>query len=257
MATEDHEQIHKLIFKEDDITWRSLIHELVREGKIDPWDVDVSVLANEYLQIIGKLKELNFRLSGKVILAAAILLKLKSKRLGMEQIMSVVNPEETDDAMQDELLMQQQKQEKHFTKAKLKPRVPGVRKRKVTADELVGALKKALEVEERRKKRLADIAAAKPPPPKKPKKKVDIFNKIEEVWARLKDYIAKRKAKAIEFTHIVPTKKKKDIIWTFVPLLHLANDNKIELKQEDAFGKIQVLVKEKELHKTLNKDIAK
>lgn len=241
--SENHKQIHNLIFQEDDITWQSLIYELAREGKIDPWDVDISVLAKEYIGIIRKLKELNFRLSGKVILAAAILLKLKSDRLGMEQIMSVINPEEELGAPEDELMLGQQEVEKHFTKASLKPRIPGVRKRKVTAIELVEALKQALDVDERRKRRLAEIAAARPPPPKKPEKKIDIFLKIEAVWRRLKDFIAKAKAPSVEFTQIVPSKEKKDIIWTFVPLLHLANQNKIELKQEDAFGKIYVMVK--------------
>ena len=77
--SEHHEKIHEIIFKEDDITWQSLILELAREGKIDPWDVDISVLAREYIDIVKKLKEHNFRLSGKVILASAILLRLKSE----------------------------------------------------------------------------------------------------------------------------------------------------------------------------------
>jgi len=251
IKSEHHKQIHNLIFQEDDITWQSLIYELAREGKIDPWDVDISVLAKEYIGIVKELRELNFRLSGKVILAAAILLKLKSDRLGMDQIMSALNPVEELETPEDELMLEQ---EKHFTKAKLRPRVPGVRKRKVTADELIEALKLALDVDDRRKRRLAEIAAARPAPPEKPKKKIDIFSKIEDVWNRLKAFINKTTAKSVEFTQIVPSNAKKDIIWTFVPLLHLANENKIELKQDDAFGKILVVVKEKDLHSKLKRE---
>ena len=255
VTSEHHKQIHEIIFKEDDITWQSLIYELAREGKIDPWDVDISTLAKEYISIIKKLKEHNFRLSGKVILAAAILLKLKADRLGMDQIMAIMNPE-MDAPSEDELLLEQQELEKHFTKAKLKPRIPGIRKRKVTAVELVMALKKALDVDERRKLRLAEIAAATPPPPEKPVKKINIFSKIESVWERLKKFIAKSSAKSVEFTQIVPSKEKKDIIWTFVPLLHLANHDKVELKQDGPFGKIYVVVKEKNLHTSLDKGSA-
>lgn len=250
--TEGHKQIHNLLFQEDDITWRSLIYELAREGKIDPWDVDISTLTKEYIELVRKLKEHNFRLSGKVILAAAILLKLKSDRLGMDQIMAIMHPEQG--PSEEELESEQQELEKHFTKASLKPRIPGIRKRKVTAAELITALKQALEVDERRKRRLAEIAAAVPPAPKKPDKKIDIFVKIEAVWNRLKDFINKTTAKQVEFTQIVPSKERKDIIWTFVPLLHLANQNKIELKQDAAFGKILVAVKEKDLHAALNKE---
>ena len=41
------EQIYDLIFQGDDVKWQSIIYELVREGKVDPWDLDVSVLAKE------------------------------------------------------------------------------------------------------------------------------------------------------------------------------------------------------------------
>jgi len=254
MSKESQKQIHDLIFKEDDITWQSLIYELAREGKIDPWDVDISVLAKEYIKIIRKLKELNFKLSGKMILAAAILLKLKSDRLRMDQIMSMINPEDELDApLEEEIVLENTPEnvEKHFSKAQIAPRIPGVRKRKVTAVELIEALKKALEVDEKRKRRLAEIAAARPPPPKKPEKKIDIFSKIELVWRRLKEFIAKSSAPAVEFTKIVPSKEKKDLIWTFVPLLYLANDNKIELKQSETFGKILVVVKEKNMHQQI------
>jgi len=248
------EQIHNLIFQEDDVTWQSLIYELVREGKIDPWDVDISTLAKEYIAIIRKLRELNFRLSGKVILAAAILLKLKSDRLGAEQILALISSDEEGlSQAEEELQLMQEDVEKHFTKASIKPRIPGVRKRKVTADELIAALKRALEVDEKRRKRLAEIAAARPPPPKVPKKKIDIFAKIEAVWKRLKEFIAKSRAPSVEFQAIVPSKEKRDIIWTFVPLLHLANENKIELKQDEPFGKILVSIKEKELHNLIKR----
>src|SRR3989338_9890515 len=80
--------LYNLIFEEDDITWQAVILELVRENKIDPWDIDISVLTQEYLKILKKLKEMNFRLSGKVVLAGAILLKLKAERLGVDQLLS-------------------------------------------------------------------------------------------------------------------------------------------------------------------------
>ena len=49
--------------EEDDVTWKTIIMDLCKSGKIDPWDIEVSILAQEYLKIVSKLKETNFRLS--------------------------------------------------------------------------------------------------------------------------------------------------------------------------------------------------
>jgi chromatin segregation and condensation protein Rec8/ScpA/Scc1 (kleisin family) len=38
--------------------------------------------------------------------------------------------------------------------------------------------------------------------------------------------------------------KKKDVIWTFVPLLHLSNQEKVLLEQAQHFGEIDIHIKE-------------
>ena len=231
------EQIYDLIFQGDDVKWQSIIYELVREGKVDPWDLDVSVLAKEYLDALRKLKQHNFRLSGKVILAAAILLKMKTDRLGVEQLLSLTNPEDFPPELEDQGDLVDIETEKHFTKAKLNLRIPGVRKRKVTVFELVDALKKALEVDEKRQARQSELAEMMRPRPIQ-LRKVDVFSKIELVWKKLKEFVDKHKTKLLQFTQIAPSKEKKDIIWTLIPLLHLAQQQKIELKQDVPFGEI-------------------
>src|SRR3989338_7652889 len=91
---ESTDQVYDLIFKEDDVTWRTIIIDLAKSGKIDPWDVEISTLAQEYLKIVSKLKETNFRLSGKVISAAALLLRLKADRMGYKEFLQLTHPEE-------------------------------------------------------------------------------------------------------------------------------------------------------------------
>lgn len=250
----NQDDLYNLIFEQDDITWQAVILELAREGKINPWDIDISVLAQEYLQIIKKLKEHNFRLSGKVILAGAILLRLKADRLGVDQLLALMNPEKyADDDSDTEDDGFDLDAEKRFTKAGLNLRIPGVRKRKVTVFELVESLKRALDVDDKRQRRLAEITKV-PVQPLPEIKRVDIFAKIEAVFSKLKDFVKRFKKKTVEFDEIVPSKEKKDIIWTFIPLLHLANQDKIVLRQDEHFGKIYVDIKEAELAKGLQKE---
>lgn len=228
--------VYDLIFQDDDVTWQAVIYDLAREGKIDPWDIDISVLTAEYLKTLKKLKEMNFRLSGKVILAAAVLLKMKAERIGLEQLLMLTHPEqfETEEELGEGGIII----DKHFTKAKLDTRIPLPRKRKVTIFELVDALRRAVDVDERRRARWQEL---RPPAiPHMEIKKVDIFAKIEAMFGRLKEFVRKLKRSVIGFDELVPSKEKKDVIWTLVPLLHLANQGNVELEQAEPFGKIFV-----------------
>ncbi len=248
-------QLYEAIFDENNIKWRSLIYEMVRSGKIDPWDIDLTHFTKEYMNMIHKLKELNFRVSGKVVLAAAILLKLKTNGLRLNEFLSMteeepdyaIDVEEDEEQFMDEDEQKLVKLAKHIEhnkkkEYKLEPNIYGERTRKVTVFELVGALKKALEVDERRKTR--EIEQVEAPKLMQYKvKMVDIVEKMIEVFERLSNHLLKHRRNRVHFSKIVPSEEKKDRIWTFVPLLHLANDGKVFLHQDKPFGDLFVEVK--------------
>src|SRR3989344_435479 len=76
-----NDEIFDIVFSKDDLSWQSMLYTLVRGEGMDPWDVDVSMLTKKYIEMLKKFKEMNFHVSGKVVLAAAILLKIKSIKL--------------------------------------------------------------------------------------------------------------------------------------------------------------------------------
>jgi len=245
------DRVYELIFNEEDPSWESLIYQLVRDGKIDPWDIDVSLLAQEYLKMMSNLKNFNFRMSGKVILAAAILLKLKSKGLGLQEFVEMTEAPEEEvfqiafpEVMpgMDEAMAGLNEEAKEGVDIK----IPRSRKRKVTLTELTDALKRAMEVEERREERRKEdlrILAEKKKKIGNRRKKIDIFKKIKEVYNRIVIFVKDKKTNTAEFVDILPSQEKRDVIWTFVPLLHLANSGKINLDQKEAFGPIFVSIK--------------
>ncbi len=55
----------------------ALAYKLVEEGKLNPWDVDIVMLANAYIEEIKKAELLDLRIPAKAILAASFLLKKK------------------------------------------------------------------------------------------------------------------------------------------------------------------------------------
>ena len=74
------EQIHGLLFG-DKLSWQALIYDLINTERLNPWDIDISLLANKYLEKVKLLEEANFFVSSKVLLAAALLLRMKSEIL--------------------------------------------------------------------------------------------------------------------------------------------------------------------------------
>ena len=75
------EKIFSMLVDDNEISWKSIILELIRSEQMDPWDIDVSLLSHKYIDRLKNLKEQDLAVSGKVLLAAAILLRIKSTRL--------------------------------------------------------------------------------------------------------------------------------------------------------------------------------
>jgi chromatin segregation and condensation protein Rec8/ScpA/Scc1 (kleisin family) len=71
-------------------------------------------------------------------------------------------------------------------------------------------------------------------------RKIDIGKKIISLYEKIVDFFVKLNILEIKFSQLIPSKHRWDIIWTFIPLIHLANKDKIRLKQEENFGEIYV-----------------
>ncbi len=54
---------------------------MAKSGKVDPWNIDIVDITDKYLAQLFKMKAQNLRLTGRTLLFAAILLKLKSNIL--------------------------------------------------------------------------------------------------------------------------------------------------------------------------------
>ncbi|MCK5140441.1 MAG: segregation/condensation protein A, partial [Thermodesulfovibrionia bacterium] len=60
----------------------------------------------------------------------------------------------------------------------------------------------------------------------------------------------------LTFSTLVPSETKEDKIYTFIPLLHLTNQRKIDIEQYQPFGEIEIILRQKiELDKELNSGI--
>ena len=78
-----------------------ILVELARQGKIDPWNIDVVDVYDKYTAHLAKLKEHNLKLAGRAILFVSILLKLKSNVLKGLNVLDFDLPDEEDEFIED------------------------------------------------------------------------------------------------------------------------------------------------------------
>ena len=214
------EQIHSLVFSRE-IGWQEIIYDLINAEELDPWNIDITVLTNKYLEKIQELEE-NYFVSSKVLLAAALLLRIKSEILLNKYIRSI-----------DEILFGKKETKKNGLERIeldedipfLIPKSPLPRFRKVTLNELVESLNKAIITENRRiKKEIINNRAIIDTSFSLPKRKFIITDKIKEIYEVLFGHLEKSENGFIPFSILIGNEKEEKI-YTFTSLLHLENQS--------------------------------
>lgn len=226
-------RIFDMLFKEDELSWQSMIYSLIEEENMNPWDIDVSLIAKKFLSKLKTFKEMDFRISGKIILASAILLKIKSKRLLDVEIVALdnlINNEPID--LLDEIVEPiQYEDERHA----IRTRTPQPRVRKISVYDLVDALEKALKLEKKRSfyKKPEEVKLVRPK-----KTEEDLQSRMQNILQEATAYF--KANPLLTFEQLVPSENKEDRVMTFVPLLHLENQRALDMIQKQHFGQINI-----------------
>ena len=230
------DQIHSLLFNRE-IGWQEIIYDLINTEQLDPWDINITILTEKYLDRIKDLEEADFFISSKVLLAAALLLRIKSEILLNKYIKSI-----------DEILFGKKEEKKYFLERieldeeipELIPKSPLPRFKKVTLQELMESLNKAIKTENRRiTKEIINKNALRESSFSLPKRKYSIKDKIREIYEKLFGQLNKDEKKKISFTELIG-KEKEERIASFSPLLHLDTQKKVWLEQENHFDEINI-----------------
>ena len=232
------EQVHDLLFNRE-IGWQEIIYDLINTEQLDPWDINIMILTEKYLETIQKLEEADFFVSSKVLLAAALLLRIKSEILLNQYIKSI-----------DEILFGKKESldKKKLERIELDgqipdliPRSPMPRFRKVSLNDLMEALGKAIMTENRRiKKEIVKSNAIRESEISFPKIKLSIKDKIKQIFSKIVYYLEENKEENRIHYDNLSGEKKENKIFSFVPLLYLEHQKKIWLEQNEHFGNIYI-----------------
>ena len=259
------DRIYAVATNSDELNWKGFLHNLIHAEGLDPWDIDLVLLTKKYLEALREIENIDFNISGKFLTIAVFLLKIKAENLidveirGLDaKIDSIKNIGEDDfaeglDGLEDldESLMNINKKKTY----KITPRNPLARKRKVNIFDLIKTLEKTFEQSNKRRVNFflknTDVEYSGPVYEKKPK---DLKVIIEDLYQIIMEQFESKKGHVC-FHHLTgDINHKEGILEKFIPLLHLHNQSRVEIKQKEHFGEIQIHKVTNEVVSKVNKD---
>jgi segregation and condensation protein A len=236
--TFQQEQVQDMLFNRK-IDWQEIIYDLINTEQLNPWDINISLLTDKYLERVSKLEEADFFISSKVLLAASLLLRIKSEILLNKEIKRIDEILEDKKEIENDISL--------FEKIEFNEEIPELiqksplpRLKRVVLSELIESLNKAIKTENRRiQKEIIIKRARRENELFLPKQKISIKDRIKTIHIKIIDYFKKNNSEKIEFEEFFG-KTKEEKISSFFPLLYLENNKKIWLEQNTFFGKINI-----------------
>ncbi|VVC01138.1 Segregation and condensation protein A [uncultured archaeon] len=215
-------------------TWKQLLLELIDQNKIDPWDVDIVKLSDEFMVQVKEMQRLDLGLHANVILAAAILLKYKSDYLKYFTAPPVteIPPLPEDNSFSE------------IPQLSLVARIPP--KRQITLDELMGEMERVIKYETGEIRRMpkgtitefVDLHI----------KGDDIDKRMELVLGRVKDNMDE--TGFATFSSLLQEHNTLEVVYTLLSLLHLHQKRSVNIHQEKLFGEILICILDGEIKNT-------
>ena len=208
-------------------TWRELLVELIETNKIDPWNIDIVKVVDSYIAAVRKMRVMDLHIPANIILAASILLRMKSETLSLMQV------DET------------QEQENLPEAARANPEIPNLvprmrlqPKRKITLNELMDALGDAIKMNEKR-----EYAARQYSEPLSiVVEKDDIDEKIKSTYKLVTANVDREGMTTFAVLSKAFSSIESKLLSLFVPLLFLAHSGRIILMQDQFFDEIFVKI---------------
>jgi len=217
-------------------SWEDTLRRLTAD--MDPWDIDVALLARRYRDHLRALEEMSFVVPGRMVLTCSILLRMKSDILlalgrpaDQEGLIDELNAA-IDEASPEEPVPIDQED---FT-------LPLARRprRRVTLDDLRQALAGAMKVSRNRAERLIHSATDD---------EEDVFERFEiggeDISDRLQHLVGVikrllRRSRAISFFRLLERGDKEERVRRFIEVLHLVAQGEISVGQEEFLGDILI-----------------
>ncbi len=207
-------------------TWKELIVELVDKNKLNPWDIDIVQIVDNYMDAVRGMKSLDLKVPANIMLAASILLRMKSTLL----VITAPEPEPEEQYYGGSGIESIVVEPLNF-RSRLPP------KRRVSLEELISALDEAMKIKEQRSVASSFVR----PPISFQVGSTDIKADAEKVYEYIKEKVDSEHVAL--FSALAKDKSMRNVMLDlFIPMLYLASENKIALRQDRFFDEIFVSI---------------
>ncbi len=217
-----------------------LLLHLIKENKMDIFDIKIETITQQYLEYIEYQEKLNLEVASEYLVLAAELLEIKSKLLLPNQ---QVEEEQIEDDPREELVKRLLEYESYKKITKVLKEKELIRKEvytkapsnvknyienqseikgNITLDDLLDAFQKYLE----RKKQ------SQPLKTKVTEKGITVSTRRKEIFQLLK---TKRK---LTFSELFPIVSREYVVVTFLAILEMSKNKEILITQNDTFDDI-------------------
>jgi segregation and condensation protein A len=205
--------------------WRVLT-DILELQKISPWELDLAELVNGFIGRLLTAEYIDFRICGRALLSAAILLRLKTEYLlefGREE-------EEIIRVIEEDIF--------------LPPIRPPFRKntRPTSSAEFVEALRELVFPPKKHARKHIKGSGSLPVIPQFDGSSIELTKSIKQVRAQLIQ--ASLEYNPISFVEFVKGLSHIEIIRVFLSLLYLISNGSIVISQDRQFGDIMIWVQE-------------
>lgn len=217
-----------------------LLLHLIKENKMDIFDIKIEEITEQYLSYIKKQESMNLEIDSEYLVLASELIEIKSKLL-LPHEKEVIDEEESDprEELMNRLLEYQAYKEitktlkeKELIRQEIYTKAPSSLKEyvdsdtdikmDVTLDDLVDAFQKFLE----RKKE------SKPLTTKVTENEITVSSRRSDIKMLLS------KGKKISFFKLFPVYTKEYVVATFLAVLEMVKNKEIVITQNDTFDDI-------------------
>ncbi|MGE0201087.1 MAG: segregation/condensation protein A [Candidatus Melainabacteria bacterium] len=240
--------------EKEELNGIELLVHLAKNGEIDPWNVDIVKVADEYLKAVSELKAHDLKITGKTLLYLAVLLRMKSDSLAG---INYLNPPEDDpfdddcfdpDFMDGGRAVQPKLAIRSLDEA-LERRTSTKQKRirTVTLNDLIRELKRYEELEKRRslkekvekihRRRMTDYSEFTADDIEEMAHEEFIEDTIMSLTNILERILIKKEAVGLSE---LQAEGRIDRISAFLALLFLASRGEVALEQEEFYAEVYI-----------------
>lgn len=253
--------------QEAEVDGIEILVNMAKQGKIDPWNVDIVEVTDKYLMHLFQSKAQNLRLTGRTLLFAAILLKLKSNVLEGIDVLDFEPQHEDEFNYDDEMPLDYEEEyiptNNVISIDEVLQRRTSVRlnhNRVVTLRDLIRQLefyemldkKQSLKnAHERAKRRVQNYARLSPDDIINLAHDEYIENGVQRLKANLSEILSRQDK--IELNEL--TLLGMDKISAYISLLFLTVESDYDLEQDEFYGDLYVIRREENPAEELDRSI--